>query len=453
MKVSMRPKHLLVLLGGLPILLFAYSSKPPVERAGVPTDSNGATCALCHGTGTPATGSVSLDISTYVPSQPQLIHVKIADTSAQYWGFQLTARSVSDTTQEAGTFTAVDSSVVVICDNGSPAPCNGTRQFAEQANAPNTAAGAGYSFMVNWTPPDQEIGQIEFYVAAVAGASESGTGDHTYTYKVNVPLSSSAACNNTGAPTLAHVVDAAAFTSNLASAGLWTIYGSNFETSGLKRTVGLGDFVNGAFPTELACIAVQSTDASGNKTSLPITYVQTDQINFQGPATTGSVSLEVISNAGKQNATPSASAPVNVLPVAPTFFTFNGTSIAAQIAGTSSIVANPAVVPSGNPALPGDIVTLYGTGFGATNPSVAPGALATGAAPVTASPITVTVGTVTLSASDVLYLGLSPGSISGLYQLNIRIPATTPEGNIPVVVSIGGQQTQSGATIPVQSLQ
>ena len=72
---------------------------------------------------------------------------------------------------------------------------------------------------------------------------------------------------------------------------------------------------------------------------------------------------------------------------------------------------------------------------------------------MTTTPITVTLGGVALPASDILYLGLVPGSISGLYQLNIRIPTTAPEGNLPLVVTIGGQQTQSGATMPVQSLQ
>jgi uncharacterized protein (TIGR03437 family) len=50
----------------------------------------------------------------------------------------------------------------------------------------------------------------------------------------------------------------------------------------------------------------------------------------------------------------------------------------------------------------------------------------------------------------VLYAGLSPGSISGLYQFNVRIPAGTPSGNVPVTIAIGGISTQSGVTIPVQ---
>jgi uncharacterized protein (TIGR03437 family) len=70
-------------------------------------------------------------------------------------------------------------------------------------------------------------------------------------------------------------------------------------------------------------------------------------------------------------------------------------------------------------------------------------------APLT-NPITVQIGSVTLSPSDVLYAGLSPTSISGLYQFNVRIPPSTPSGDIPVTIAIGGFSTQAGATIPVQ---
>jgi uncharacterized protein (TIGR03437 family) len=64
--------------------------------------------------------------------------------------------------------------------------------------------------------------------------------------------------------------------------------------------------------------------------------------------------------------------------------------------------------------------------------------------------ITVTMGGTTLAPSDVLYAGLSPGSISGLYQFNIRIPSTGSTGEVPVTISIGGSETQAGATIPIQ---
>ena len=64
---------------------------------------------------------------------------------------------------------------------------------------------------------------------------------------------------------------------------------------------------------------------------------------------------------------------------APAFFVFpNSMSIAAEEAHTFALVANPSVVMGASPAHAGDIVSLFGTGFGATNPAVAPGALATG---------------------------------------------------------------------------
>jgi uncharacterized protein (TIGR03437 family) len=447
----MRTKILLSLFAGIPAILLAFIATPLVRRAGVPSDDNGATCTACHQASASLPGSVSLNITNYTPGQTQLVHVTIADPQAARWGFQMTARPLNDTTQEAGTFAPVDTLVTVRCDDGTPtgsaAPCNGVREFAQHAMAPNTLPGAGFTFDVNWTPPPQEVGNIVLYVAALAANGDNlPTGDRTYTAQVILPAI--AACSNTKPPNLQKIIDAAAFTNNLASGGLWTIKGLDFETSNLKRTAGPGDFVNNAFPNVLGCIAVEV-----NQQRVPITYVQTDQINFQGPVVSGPVSVQIVSNAGKPNELRSSMGNVTVLPVAPAFFTFNGSSIAAQFANTANIVANPAVVAGARPAKPGEIVTLYGTGFGATNPPVAPGALATGVSNVTTTPVTVTIGTVTLAASDVFYAGLSPGSISGLYQLNVRIPVSAPDGDIPVMVSVGGVQSQSGTTIPVKSSQ
>jgi uncharacterized protein (TIGR03437 family) len=255
------------------------------------------------------------------------------------------------------------------------------------------------------------------------------------------------ACNNTKAPLIQKIVDAASFSTNLASGGLWTIFGFNFETSNLKRTAGPGDLINGAFPPVLACIAVLV-----NGQQAPITYVQTDQINLQAPDVSGSASIVVVSNAGTQTAQQSGAANVSVQPLGPAFFTFNGASIAAQFANTAVPVANASVVSGGRPAKPGEIITLYATGLGPTSPSVPPGALASGISRVT-TPVSLTIGTVTLSPEDILYAGLSPGSISGLYQINVRVPASTPDGDIPVALTMGGVQSPAGATIPVKSVQ
>jgi uncharacterized protein (TIGR03437 family) len=166
---------------------------------------------------------------------------------------------------------------------------------------------------------------------------------------------------------------------------------------------------------------------------------------------TGPVTLTVLINPGAASGVSSPIATLNSLqPFAPAFFVFaNSTSIAAEEAGTGTLVANSSVVTGATPARAGDIVSLFATGFGDTNPLVPSGQLATAMA-MLVNQVTVTIGTTTLASSDVLYAGLSPGSISGLYQFNVRIPAGTPSGNVPVAITIGGVSTQSGVTIPVQ---
>jgi uncharacterized protein (TIGR03437 family) len=171
---------------------------------------------------------------------------------------------------------------------------------------------------------------------------------------------------------------------------------------------------------------------------------------FPGTPGEAPVTLTVTLNPGSGGVN-SAVATINTLQAfAPAFFVFpNSTSIAAEEAVSGSLVADPSVVAGASPAQPGDIVALYGTGFGETNPVVAPGQMATGMATL-ANSITVTIGTTQLASSDILYAGLSPGSISGLYQFNVRIPTSAPTGEVPVTISIGGVQTQAGATIPIQ---
>jgi uncharacterized protein (TIGR03437 family) len=190
-----------------------------------------------------------------------------------------------------------------------------------------------------------------------------------------------------------------------------------------------------------------------NPVLLPIAFVDTTQINAQMPdfVGTGPVMLTVILNPGATNELQTPQLNLTTLqPFAPAFFVYaNSSSIAAEEAETGATIADPSVVTGASPANPGDIVSLFGTGFGATSPSYTAGQLATGVATLT-NPITVTIGGATLSSADVLYAGLSPGSINGLYQFNVRIPDGTASGDIPVTISIGGVQTQSGATIAIK---
>jgi len=454
-----------ILFALAPAVALAESAMPSIGYTGAPADHNGQNCSVCHSTfgaaNSDTRGSVTVSITNYNPGVPQMIHVTVMHPTASRWGFQMTIREVSDESTEAGIFsTSAGVPFTVVCDDGthfgSAPPCNANngRQFAEQINAPRTGTGAGFDWLVPWTPPQTEVGRLHIYVAAVA-ADGDGTaqGDRVYTYEGTLPFVG--ACSLSVAPNLRTVMNGASFQPPFSSNAMITVFGTNFQVSGLQRTVGLGDLENNntTFPTTLACVAIEVTGPGiAQPVRLPIAFVEDDQINAQAPefVGTGPVMLKVVLNPDKPNQLLSDVATLNSEQAfAPAFFVIpNSTTIAAQIGGTSIPIADPSLVPGGQAAKPGQIVTLYGTGFGDFMQPVPTGQLTTEADPL-ATPITVTVGTSTLSSADVLYAGTSPGLLGGLYQFNVRIPASTPDGDTPITISIGGFKTQTGLTIPV----
>lgn len=437
-----------------PFCLVAERATPSLHSAGVPVDG-GQTCSQCHnsagGANSDLTGSLTVSVGDYTPGLQQLIHVKVQHPRATRYGFQMTIRAVTDETLEAGTMSPSLTSdpVQVRCDDGSRfgsvAPCNGKREFAEHKDAPDLGPNVGFDFVIAWTPPGNELGDINVYVTAVA-ADGDGTAAGDRVYKVVKTISALGGCTLPQRPTLQTVTNGASFSRELSANAMITIFGFGFQVPGRTRGVGLGDLDNNTFPSTLACVSILATGAGLPAAGilLPMAYVQMDQINAQAPVTpgTGPLNLTVLVNAGKPNELRSDVATVNLQSFAPAFFVIpNSKSIAAQAGGSS--------LSSVRPARPGEVITLYGTGFGATNPAVGTGQLAPGAATLT-TPITVTIGGTILPSQDVQYAGLSPGSINGLYQFNVRVPTTAHDGDVPVSIAIGGFQTQSGTTIPVK---
>jgi uncharacterized protein (TIGR03437 family) len=438
---------------GVPAL-FARSTGPTIPASGVPTDNNGATCTNCHTTFRPVnsdprgTLEILVDRMTYTPGVTKKIRIRLQHPEAMRWGFQMTSRQSSDTTKGAGTW-VVNDTVQIKCGLSiANPPCAGEPepQFVEHVDS-STRPGTreGVEWEIEWTPPANEVGDVVLYAAGNA-ANNSSTSQGDYIYNTSITLKAEGACNLAKKPTLRSVGNAASFARELAPNVMGSVFGLDFEVAGRTRSASLGDFVDGAFPQQLACVAVE---IGGRRA--PITYVQTDQINFQVPAATpsGSVPLTVILNPGRPNELKSDVATVTVNSHAPAFFTFGGKSIAAQTSDFKTI-ADPTVVPGGVAARRGDVVILYGTGFGVSEPVYQAGEIASGPAPLR-DRATVTVGGTTLAASDVLYVGLAPGNISGLQQFNIRIPQSAASGNVPVTITVGGISTATaGAVIPVQ---
>jgi uncharacterized protein (TIGR03437 family) len=125
--------------------------------------------------------------------------------------------------------------------------------------------------------------------------------------------------------------------------------------------------------------------------------------------------------------------------------------VAARAPNRGPIIADPSVVPDARPARPGEIIELYATGLGPAQTPVASGTIAPMQVIPTTNRVRVSIGGTTLSDADILYAGLAPGNISGLYQINVRVPATAANGDLLIAMSINSEQSVAGTTIPVRA--
>jgi uncharacterized protein (TIGR03437 family) len=129
--------------------------------------------------------------------------------------------------------------------------------------------------------------------------------------------------------------------------------------------------------------------------------------------------------------------------LSPGFFTYQPGSTSYVAAWHSN---GTRVGPAGQfstPAAPDEVIELYGTGFGATNPSLPTSQAFTQAAPL-ALPAAVTIGGLN---ATVQWAGIvSPG----LYQLKVKVP-NVATGDQTVQTSIGGFQSPSSVFLPVKS--
>ena len=286
----------------------------------------------------------------------------------------------------------------------------------------------------------------------------------TFTGAVTITASATGVSNVTFTITAQSATAPAISSGGIASAGLSvpavkalavnsiaSIFGSRFAPAGTARQVGPGDLVDGKVPTILdgVCVLFGAQRA-------PIFAIFPSQLNVQVPQLgVGATTVQVITNCDRPQQEKSNAEPVQIQAAAPEFFYFannaNGRNpIAAVNAVTGAFVGSPAIGTGALfvPAHVGDFLTLFATGFGATDPSFVPGELPGKAAQVT-GPVTVTFGGVTLAASDILYAGVT--SNAGLYQLNIRVPEGVPDGDQSLVITINGVSSPAGAFITVSS--
>ena len=250
-------------------------------------------------------------------------------------------------------------------------------------------------------------------------------------------------------PTIAGIVDSASYTVGPVSPGqLVTIFGTNIGPS----TPSPMTITNGYVATSLGGVSVTIDGQNA-----PLIYVSANQLSAQVPYEAAAGSNKQVSVTNGSN--PAASATVTIAATSPGIFTADGsgTGQAAAlnyVASTSQYSLNS----SSNPAKLGDTVLLYLTGEGDYNASPLSGvngASNTGyIIPSSLSPLpqlnplpTVTIGG---ANATVAYAGPMVGSMLGLLQMNVVVPAGSTTGAaVPVVVTIGGNASQAAVTLAV----
>ncbi len=235
------------------------------------------------------------------------------------------------------------------------------------------------------------------------------------------------------------VVNAADYTTALAHGSILSVWGTNLAAS-FQQASGV------PLPTTLNGVTVEVVDGA-RVIAAPLFFVSAGQINAQLPfeVTSASVGVRVKNAKGTSN-----TQTVGVTTRAPRLFTRTmdgrGEAIVTH--------ANYTVVEAGKPADPNEVVLVFLTGLGQTSPQAVSGQAAgdgTSAHPLNWVQETVTV-TVAGLPTTVHFAGLAPGFV-GLYQLNVQLPASLPGGAQPMVVSCGGQSSQTGVTVAIRSVQ
>ena len=221
--------------------------------------------------------------------------------------------------------------------------------------------------------------------------------------------------------------------------GSWvSIFGSNLAANAATW--------NGDFPTSLG-----GTSVTIDGLPAYLWYVSPGQINLQAPddPNTGTVNVVVTTAVG------SATSTVTLAKFGPSFNLLDGKHVAGIIlrsdgSGTYGSGTYDIVGPTGTSlgyktvaAKSGDVLELFGIGFGPTTPAAPAGKPYSGAAQTT-NPVTLSINNVTVTPS---FAGLTS---AGLYQINLSLPAGVGAGDVLLRATVGGIQTPSGVMLSVQ---
>ena len=277
---------------------------------------------------------------------------------------------------------------------------------------------------------------IILFLAAGAAAYAQTPGSLSSIY--GSKLASGLALADSIPPTIdaGGVVSGASFQAGIVPGSWLTIKGTNL--SPVASDTWDKAIVGGKLPTSLDGVSVNV----GSKPAY-VYFISPTQINVQAPDVgTGPVPVTVTTPSGT-----SVSTTATVATQAPAFFLWPGNQAVATRQDASLAVKNGTFAGATTvPAKPGDVLILWATGFGPTNPPVAAGIQVPSDKIYNTSPVTVKIGT---ADAQVFGAALSPG-YAGLYQVAIQVPASMADGDYVIRATVSGSTSPDGVILSVK---
>jgi uncharacterized protein (TIGR03437 family) len=251
----------------------------------------------------------------------------------------------------------------------------------------------------------------------------------------DVRSSAGAVTVTSGAPSISAVVHAATWqTGGVAPGQIAIIGGPGFGPDVLTQAA----VSEGRLPTSVASVSVYFDDIPA-----PILWASRGQAAVLVPWTVSGrqTTLVSVGSTGRR----SAPVPVPVQAAAPGLFTSAGSGQGQAAAFNQDGAPNSAATPADR----GSVIVLYGTGEGMVSPLPAIGSvIGASELPRPVLPVTVEIGGV---PATVEYAGAVAGAASGLFQVNVRVPADTAAGEaVPVRVSVGPHSSSTGVTVSIR---
>lgn len=430
---------LILVISSLQLAAYPFGAEPGVS--GAPGDG---TCMNCHGTSlNSGSGSATFlfpdGATTYLPGQKMRILLRVSDPRARAWGFEASVRRASaPATTGAGTLASVDDDTQVLRNAA-------TVQWITHTTAGSHPGVTGsYTYEFDWTAPSTAVGDVVFYASANAanGNGRADSGDAVYATSARL-MSAVPVSGNPPAISVNGVVNAFSGKLNNYGPGTWvTVYGTDLAP--VTRAWTSADFANNTGPYSL-----EGVTATVNGKAAVLNYVSPAQVNLQIPIDSGngSSTLVLTTPAGSSPSYPLTLTRYAPALLAPAAFSVGGQQYAVAQFADGAYVGRPGLVPglSFRPAKAGDMIVLYGVGFGPLAAQYPTGWIIPVQDP-TFSAVTFKIGSATVTP---VYAGAAPGLV-GAYQFNLLIPGSTGTGDVSLEATVGGVSTSQGLVLTVE---